>query len=350
MSKQLHFLGIMSGTSLDGLDLAVCSFDNNNGYSYTIHAATSIPYSSGWKERLSEASQLSGLELIQLNTEFGVLIGTMVKDFIRIEKLQTDYICSHGHTVFHQPQNGISYQIGSGAAISCVSGIPCISDFRSTDVGLGGQGAPLVPIGDELLFSDYHYCLNLGGIANISYQSNEQRIAFDICPANMVLNYLAGLAGFEYDKNGEMAESGKLLPELLDLLNKLSYYQLPPPKSLGREWVEGSIIPLLDSFRYSIPDLMNTVVQHIVLNISACTSRNENMLVTGGGAHNTYLINELSKSSNANICIPDDSLIDFKEALIFAFLGYLRLERKTNTLKSVTGAIRDSCGGAIYHP
>ncbi|NQV03341.1 MAG: anhydro-N-acetylmuramic acid kinase, partial [Bacteroidia bacterium] len=266
-----------------------------------------------------------------------------------------------------------STQIGKGAAIAAETGLPVVCDFRSTDVALGGQGAPLVPIGDQLLFTDYHYCLNLGGFANISFVQEGKRIAYDICPANMVLNTLANQAGQAFDDNGNMARSGKILPGLLESLNHLSYYHQPAPKSLGKEWVESTINPLLDpliqhpatlSLRGAeaarepkqerrgnkIQDLLHTFCEHIAIQAGNNTGINrvDKLLITGGGAMNSYLVERIRHYAAPQIILPDLQTIHFKEALIFAFLGLLRWRNEINILSSVTGAKRDSVGGAIY--
>lgn len=275
----------------------------------------------------------------------------MSRDFLNRNRLSANYIGSHGHTIFHQPGRGFTSQIGEGAAMAQASGIPVICDFRTGDVARGGQGAPLVPIGDEHLFGDCDYCLNIGGFANISYRQESKRIAFDVCPANIVLNKLAGKLGLPYDDEGRVAASGMLNTELLEKLNSLEYYHLAPPKSLGREWVDTTFSPLLNK---SIPaaDLLRTVTEHIAVNISRCASfkSGETMLVTGGGALNRYLIDRIRSLSSINIQLPDKQIIDFKEALIFAFLAYLRILERPNSLASVTGAASDSCTGCIYLP
>jgi len=258
-------------------------------------------------------------------------------------------ILVYGHTIFHQPNNHLTTQIGNGANITAITKLPVICDFRSTDVALGGQGAPLVPIGDELLFSNYDYCINLGGIANISYKKDKQRIAFDICPVNMVLNYLSQKIGFNYDDKGKMASKGKTDKELLDKLNKLNYYKNTSPKSLGIEWIEKEIFPLLNTSKISFEDQLSTFVAHIVLQISKTISgTNKKIIITGGGAYNTYLIEQLNKATKNQIIIPSKEIIEFKEALIFAFLGVLRWRKEPNCLKSVTEAKNNNVGGCIY--
>lgn len=351
-SGEISILGLMSGTSLDGLDLALCIFNEENGrYQYRIEAAETIPYSAEWLERLRKLPNATAMDYAFIHTAYGRFLGELSRDFLDRNGLTAQYIGSHGHTVFHQPGRGFTSQIGEGAALAQASGVTVICDFRSGDVARGGQGAPLVPAGDELLFGDYDYCLNIGGFANISYRKDNQRIAFDTGPANIVLNTFAAKLGLPYDDEGRVAASGTLNLELLNKLNSLEYYHLPPPKSLGREWVDTIFFPLLDN---SIPeaDLLRTLTEHIAVNISRSASfrMEEKMLVTGGGALNTFLIERIRSLTNINIQLPHKQIINFKEALIFAFLAYLRILKRSNSLASVTGASSDSCTGCIYLP
>jgi anhydro-N-acetylmuramic acid kinase len=342
----------MSGTSLDGLDLALCEFENlADSYSYKIHKAQTFSYSDSQKEKLRTAHLLSAENYSRLDYLYGKYISETVQRFIKESSLKADAIASHGHTVFHQPKNGFSTQVGSGAAIAAESGLTTVCDFRSVDVALKGQGAPLVPIGDKYLFSDFESCLNLGGIANISFDNeNGDRVAFDICPVNMALNHFSKKEGLEYDNNGELAKQGICNGELLDILNNLSFYSKKGAKSLGREWFEQQFLPITENYQLSVNDTLSTLVHHIAEQIAATLENYKltSVLVTGGGAFNGFLIEILQKKFNGKIHIPDAQTVNFKEALIFAFLGYLRLNNKINTLSSVTGAIRDSVGGAIY--
>ena len=346
-------IGVMSGTSLDGIDLAWCRFEQSGDkWTYRILDATTFPYSPEFRQRLAEATELSALAYVQLNVDLGKLFARHINQWIG-QRPRPDFIASHGHTVFHQPQHGLTTQIGSGAVIAAQTGIRTVCDFRTTDVALGGQGAPLVPIGDELLFGQYDACLNLGGFSNISFRKDDCRLAFDISPCNMALNLLANRQGLEYDPDGKIAQSGQLIPHLLEQLNQLDYYKLPAPKSLGKEWFDEMFLPLLQPF-LSADDLLNclrTVVEHIAMQVSAAVPmRAGQMLVTGGGAHNRFLIHRLSEKSPLRVIIPDSLTIDYKEALVFAFLGLLRLQGNNNCLKSVTGSMSDNCGGAVYLP
>lgn len=344
-------IGLMSGTSLDGLDIAFCEFSKtNNLWNYTIKLAETIPYTDQWKELLSRLESASALEFVTADIEYGHLLGRLTKDFMDRTKLVPDFISSHGHTIFHQPSKRITSQIGRGSAIAAETGLRVICDFRSLDVALSGQGAPLVPIGDALLFNTFDFCLNIGGFANISYQKNNLRVAYDICPANIVMNQLALTEGREYDRDGGMAERGIVSQPLLKQLNSLAFYQEESPKSLGKEWVVEHILPLLKSSGLSACDLLATFCEHIAMQVAAATglSGGKKVLVTGGGAFNTFLIGRIRHYTVPELIIPDNHTINFKEALIFAFLGVLRRRNEINSLSSVTGAIRNSSGGAIY--
>jgi anhydro-N-acetylmuramic acid kinase len=351
MKKNYRAIGIMSGTSLDGLDLAYCHFHlDNNEWKYSIRERATIPYSKAWQKRLSEADTLQAGDFGKLNVDYGHYIGKTVAKFIKKNKLSPELIASHGHTIFHQPANKFTVQIGSGAAIAAETGCTVVCDFRSTDVALCGQGAPLVPIGDELLFGDFDACLNIGGIANLSFRSGNNRIAYDICPANLVLNHLAKNEGFEYDEDGDIARKGQLSPDLLEKLNSLSYYTLSPPKSLGKEWVQQFFLSLIDDTSLPNTTLLRTTTEHIALQIanSIKSSCAKYPYVTGGGAYNTFLVGRINDLLGKKLLIPCEMMIEFKEAFIFAFLGVLRLRNEVNCLSSATGASRDCCGGAVY--
>lgn len=341
----------MSGTSLDGLDIIYCVFHKKKSdWKFEIIVAETIPYKDSLKNKLKNALQLSGMEVMQLDAELGHQMGLNIISFIKKNKLQPDFISSHGHTLYHQPEKRMTAQIGSGAAIAAETKVNVICDFRSTDVALGGQGAPLVPIGDQLLFAEYDGCLNLGGISNISLQKNKQRIAWDICPVNMLLNYLAEKAGKKFDKNGHLAAKGTCIDSLLNKINQLEYYKNTPPKTLGYEWFAQHVLPLFSGDTHNPNDLLRTASEHIAFQIASTinTYKLKNVIVTGGGAQNTFLIQRINSMIKAPLIIPDPILINFKEALIFAFLGVLRIREEISILKSVTGAKTNSIGGAIY--
>jgi anhydro-N-acetylmuramic acid kinase len=341
-------LGIMSGTSLDGLDLAICSFSRNQDkWNWKLLESKTISYSPDLRNQLENAPFLSGQGIIELDNEFGCFIGMQSKEFIDETGLQVNLISSHGHTVYHQPDRRLTFQAGSGACIAALTGKTTVTDFRRTDISLGGQGAPLVPAGDEFLFSEYDYCLNLGGFANISFRSANCRLAFDICPVNIILNLLAKRKGQLYDKNGITGSSGNIDKEMLTKLDQLDFYKAKPPKSLGREWLESEFIAVMDEKNLPVTDKMRTVYEHIAKQIALIPDKNKTVLITGGGAHNKFLMDLIKRYCKAECIVPEDKTIDFKEAIIFAFLGLLRVRNEINCFASVTGASRDSCCGII---
>lgn len=349
--KEIFGLGIMSGTSLDGIDFALCSFfKKNNKWVYEIKKNKTYKYDDLWRNKLALAHSLNTIEILKLHKEYGFFIGQQANYFLTKTDIKVDFIASHGHTIFHQPEEGITFQIGDGACIAEKTELKTVSDFRNQDVVLGGNGAPLVPIGDEYLFPENDYCLNLGGFSNISLKEAGKRIAFDICPVNTIINYLSKKSNFDYDDKGKLAFKGRIKKPLLNELNDLKYYQQKAPKSLGREWLWNSFIPIVDSFNINIEDKLRTIYEHISIQITNKLNNKpeSKVLVTGGGAYNDFLI-ELIKNKTHNILVlPSSQLIEFKEALIFAFLGLLRINNEVNCLSSVTGACRDHSSGIIY--
>jgi len=339
----------MSGTSLDGLDMAFCRFSfNDPEWNYEILKAETLPYPPELYFSLNSSISMPSIELVNLDHEYGKWIGKASQKFLIDNDLDADWIASHGHTVFHQPDRGFTLQIGNGNDIAAWSGIPVIYDFRSLDVAMGGQGAPLVPAGDEYLFGRYDYCLNLGGFSNISFKKENKRIAFDICPVNMGLNLIAGKMGFSFDENGHAGRGGKVIHGLVEQLNSLAYYRLKQPKSLGREWFIKEVEPLLNN-EHDLKDTLRSFYEHIAQQISSVLNDNggENVLVTGGGAKNAFLMELIAQKSQCTVLLPENNLIDFKEALIFAFLGYLRIHGVPNVFASVTGSQADHCAGVI---
>lgn len=346
-------IGVMSGTSLDGLDLACCHFKFNKKWSFSLRHAATIPYNNHWRQLLEFLPNAMGVDLIKADMEYGRLIGKEILKFIQNISITPNLIASHGHTVFHQPEKGYTLQIGNGHAISAETGLPVVFDFRLHDVALGGQGAPLVPIGDQLLFGDYDCCLNLGGFANISFHDNKSgRVAYDICPVNIVLNYLSHKTGNPFDNKGEMASSGKTDFHLLESLNKFEYYDREHPKSLGKEWVEQFVFPLLKTSDISIKDQLNTFSAHIADQVCKAleSAGTGSVLVTGGGAFNEFLIKTIKNKTRSEIIIPDTETVNYKEAIVFALLGLLRFRNEINCLRSVTGASRDSVCGLLVSP
>ena len=351
MNDKIVGIGLMSGTSLDGIDLAVCEFDfSESKPAFRILKAKTFEYDEIWRSRLRMSMQISGHELMKLDCDYGKFSADRINDFLESEKLKIDFISSHGHTVFHQPEHSFSTQIGSGAVIAAQTGVDTICDFRSTDVALGGQGAPLVPVGDELLFSDYDACLNIGGIANISFKKGGHRIAFDICAANMILNFLAEKLDKKMDEGGELAKRGNIQAVLLQNLNMHPFFQITEKKSLGKEWVEENMIRKIEMSNVAILDKLRTCTEHIAQKIAEVIIKNKlkKILVTGGGTYNGFLIERIRSLTQEEIIIPENQIVEFKEALIFALLGALRLKNKINVLSSVTGAKRNSCSGTVY--
>ncbi len=349
-------IGLMSGTSLDGLDLAYCHiWQKKEQWNFEIVETKSVSYDEKMRVQLQNALYLPAIELLTFNATYGTWLGEQCNLFIDQHSLKVDVISSHGHTIHHQPENGFTYQIGSGQHIANVSGYKVICDFRTNDVALGGQGAPLVPIGDQLLFEEYDFCLNLGGISNISFKYKEKRVAYDIGLANMILNYITQKIDLSFDNDGLLASRGVINHEMLQKLNRLDYYTLQFPKSTGYEWFLKEVVPIVDATNDTIENLLHTAVHHIGEQIANQVhlydaKPESTLLVTGGGALNSFLMKIIqSKLGKTVKAVESDKiLIDFKEALVFALMGVLRLEEKTNVLSSVTGASRDSSSGVIY--
>lgn len=348
----------MSGTSLDGLDLAYCHiWEENKRWFFEIQQTKSVSYDDHMRLKLKNAIHLAAADLLAFNTTYGTWLGEETKQFIDEYDLEVDFISSHGHTIHHQPKNGFTYQIGSGQHIANASQYKVICDFRTNDIALGGQGAPLVPIGDRLLFEQYDFCLNLGGISNISFEHQGKRIAYDIGLANMILNYITQKIDVSYDNKGMLASKGTVNEQMLNALNDLVFYKLPFPKSTGYEWFLKEVVPILENTNDSIENLLHTSIDHICQQIAIqvhryITKQESSLLVTGGGALNVFLMKVLQErlGETVRIVASNKELIEFKEALVFAFMGVLRLEEKTNVLNSVTGAKRDSSSGILYLP
>lgn len=353
MLKQFYnVVGVMSGTSLDGVDLAHIHFTIKSGvWSFEIFETETVAYSKDWFNKLKNAVQFSTEELTTVNQDYTVLLSEIIKDFISKNEIENlDAVCSHGHTVLHQPKNGFTLQIGNLPEIAKLINQLVVCDFRVQDVKLGGQGAPLVPIGDEILFAQYNYCLNLGGFSNVSFVENGQRIAFDISPVNTVLNFYAQHFNLEYDNKGAIARSGNLNQKLFEELNNLSYYHSKHPKSLGFEFVKETVLPMIEKYPIAIADKMHTFTIHVAFQIAtALTEKKSNLLITGGGAYNDFLIAQIHRFlPNMAVIIPDKKILEFKEALIFSLLGVLKLRGQINVLSSVTGAKLDHSSGQVY--
>lgn len=343
-----NVVGLMSGTSLDGLDLCCVSFDFDGSWRYRILKAESVDYPAELREKLASAQTMSAQDYARLHSDYGLYLGEQVRDFLQRNQLRADLVASHGQTIFHQPSVRFTAQIGSGAGIAAVTGIDTVCDFRTTDVALGGQGAPLVPIGDAILFGEYDACLNLGGFSNISYAEGDKRLAYDISPVNYVLNHYAGKRGFAFDRDGVLARSGQIENGLLERLNELPFYHRSGPKSLGREWVEAEVYPLIESYNLSVEDVLATFVEHVAMQIARHV-RSGRVLVTGGGARNVFLLERMQVCApQVRYVVPDALTVDFKEALIFALLGALYAADLPNCLATVTGAVSNNIGGCLY--
>lgn len=348
MENNFLAIGLMSGTSLDGLDICYVKFEKKQHWNFEIRHAETVKYPKFWEEKLKNSIHLSAEEIAELNSNYGFYLGEKVNEFISKNQIKNiDLIASHGHTVFHQPQKKFTLQIGDGRAIKLITKIPVIYDFRMQDVLMGGNGAPLVPIGDELLFQQYDACLNLGGFSNISMKVEGKRIAFDICPVNIVLNSLAQKRGQKYDEDGKIARLGKIDSELLNELNNLKFYRQDFPKSLGIEWVLENVSSKFE--KQSTEDLLATFTEHSAIQIANTLNqfKLKNVLITGGGTYHSYLIEKIKSKTSTEIIIPEKTIIDYKEALIFAFMGVLRMNNETNVLASATGSYENHSSGII---
>lgn len=343
-------IGVMSGSSLDGLDLALCSFVHDAGrWTGRIDRARTEPFPPDLQERLRGAMDATALEAARLHRDLGDHIGRACRAMAAGGTVHL--VSSHGHTLFHRPAEGLTAAIGCGARIAVRSGIATVCDLRSTDVALGGQGAPLVPLAERLLFPGREAFLNLGGIANLAVH-RQGTVGYDVGPCNQALDLLAREAGRPYDADGALARAGTVNDRLLAALEALPFYRQAPPRSLGREWFEAEMRPLIDVPGLPLVDRLRTVSEHVALRIAAELERHgvREVLVTGGGAHNTLLLERMRALSGAVLEVPGPLLVDFKEAYLFALLGLLRWRGEANAAASVTGAGRDSVGGALYLP
>ena len=350
-NNSINVIGLMSGTSLDGVDICLVSFENLDNTKYNIVFAKTFVYSKIWIKKLKESILLNKKELNKLDIEYGNLLSEYVKKFIKEFSItKIDIISSHGNTIFHEPEKGITLQIGNGNTINKNTKIQVISDFRSQDISYKGQGAPLVPIGDLKLFPNYKFCLNLGGFSNISIKNFEGIKAFDICPVNTVLNHDSKKLGYELDKNGVLSNKGTTNLNLLKKLNQMEFNNKSGPKSLGIEIVNSKILPLIEKFSLNPNDILRTYIEHISdqINRSVTYDTKNKILITGGGAYNQTLINAIKIKVKSEIIIPEKKIIDFKEAMIFAYMGLLRSKGEVNCLKSVTGALKDHSSGKVF--
>tara|TARA_R110002072_G_scaffold45441_2_gene126425 strand:- start:6493 stop:7557 length:1065 start_codon:yes stop_codon:yes gene_type:complete len=353
IKDEYNVIGVMSGTSLDGIDLVYAKFCLNETWSFEIVHAETVEYPSNWYEALKELVNTPIEELKAIDTNYTEYLAKVIKNFIiKYQIKNIDAICSHGHTALHQPENKLTYQIGNRPFLAELLKETVVCDFRVQDVELGGQGAPLVPIGDELLFSEFDFCLNLGGFANVSTNFNRNRIAYDICPVNIVLNHYIRKLGLNYDDEGKIASEGMISVKLLNQLNALEFYKETYPKSLGLEWVNNTVFPLIDTFKLEIQDVLKTFVEHIAIQIASEINKKNtgSVLITGGGVYNIYLMDRIEAHSIQKIIVPKNEVVEFKEAVIFGFLGVQKLRNEVNCLSSVTGAIKDHSSGKIFLP
>ncbi|AWG21324.1 anhydro-N-acetylmuramic acid kinase [Flavobacterium faecale] len=350
--QKYHVLGIMSGTSLDGVDLAEIAFSIDNGqWDFEILQSETVGYNGAWLSILKNAVTFSHPQLKELNRDYTQLLSGIINDFITKYKIENlDAVCSHGHTILHQPQDGYTLQIGNLPEIATLLNQTVVCDFRVQDVAFGGQGAPLVPIGDKILFSKYDYCMNLGGFSNISFEEDGKRVAFDISPTNTILNYYANQLQLDYDDKGSIARTGEIDQTLLEELNALDFYQKTYPKSLGFEFVKEIVLPIMESYAILPKNKLATFVEHIAVQTAvALPKRSGTLLVTGGGAYNDFLIERIKAYlPNMEIVIPENKILEYKEAVIFGLLGVLKLRNEINVLSSVTGASKDHSSGVIF--
>jgi len=348
-------LGLMSGSSLDGIDMALCSFSGlGESLQWKLIHSVHVPFEPKWKKLLQDLPGSSAYDLSLADYDFGNLLGASSKKYF--SDFKPDYIASHGHTIFHYPALKMTCQIGNGAVIASASGINTICDFRSMDIGYGGQGAPIVSLFDLDFFGGLDVLVNLGGIANLTVPDKNQTIAYDIGPCNQLLNYLAGSIGLEYDQDGLLAAQGEIDQNLLKTLSGHSYFDRTFPKTLDNGYIFNEFVPILDKSKASVQDKLRTVVELIAKMLSreitmhlANHKTKAGVMFTGGGAKNTFLMETFRKKAvGFEMIETDDEMIDFKEAIMMAYLGYLRVKGKINVLSKVTGASKDSIGGSIY--
>lgn len=356
MESQYRVIGLMSGSSLDGIDVAYCIFSNiDNVWTFNLAHTECIEWDEAIREELKQAIQLSGKDLWHLHTRLGRYFGEKINAFVARNGLngQVDFIASHGHTVFHFPEQHFTTQIGDGAQMSAVTGLPTIVDFRSKDIALHGNGAPVVPIGEKYLFRANKLFLNIGGIANVSYHNADRIIGFDVCCANQLLNYLASNIDKPFDEHGAIAASGTVRQDLLMQLNVVPFFALPFPKSLDNGFSQTELIPIVDSYSYTVADKLATSCEHIAIQLNTSLQfvqdKTEPIFTTGGGAFNSYLLQRIEAVSNRKVAVPPADIVNYKEALVIAFMGVLRWRNEINVLRTVTGAKVNSVNGAIYY-
>ena len=352
MKDKYKIVGIMSGTSLDGLDFVLVEFFKEVKWHFKLISSSTYRYPKNIYEKLKYSSSLHMNDIKSLDQFYTIYLSKQIIKFLKKNnEHKIDFISSHGHTVLHQPSSGITYQIGNLPILAKLINKKVICDFRSKDVKMGGEGAPLVPVGELKLFHQSDTFINLGGFANITLINQKKIIAYDICPVNLILNMLANRINKFYDKNGDLASRGKLIPELEKKLHDVRFFKIKPPKSLGVEWVKEKIIPIFETYqKHKINDVLNTYTVFIAKQISYALRGRKDALITGGGTFNSFLIQQIKNRTSCAICIPEENIINFKEAIIFAFLGLLRDQKKVNCYASVTGAKQNHSSGNIFLP
>ncbi len=355
----------MSGSSLDGLDIAFCTFTIKalptfEVVNWKINASNTVAYSKAWQKKLMELPQSSALDFVETHAKFGHYLGQLVQQFLSEHALTPDLIVSHGHTIFHYPERQFTVQIGDGAAIASITGYPVVSDVRAMDVSSGGQGAPIAPIADRYLLSEFDFCLNTGGIFNITYQSDKHSVALDITGANQILNTLANEMDLPYDASGAIARTGTVNITLLEQSNTFDYFLEEYPKSLDNQWVRENLTQLFKNFDAAVSDRLRTACEHIVFQTRQSVQqifekeklpkdRVYKMIVTGGGAFNTFLMELLVEGlPEIQVVLPDKEMIENKEALLMALMGVMRIESVPNCIHTVTGAVRSVIGGVVH--
>lgn len=361
----MYVVGIMSGSSLDGLDIALCRFEQDDlsgKLSFDLVDTAAIPFDENMMSRLGVGATMDVRSLKKLEVDLSRYIAESVNQFLEAGAHTADYISCHGHTIWHVPEDGYTVQIGQGAIISELTGTPCICDLRSNDMAVGGQGAPVAPIVEQILFPEFDFYINLGGIANVSFHSDQEVISWDSVPCNQILNHYASQKGLPYDDGGSLAESGKVDKGLKEAWMSLPYFGRSYPKSMDNTWVKNHFLAGASSFDVSIEDALATMVDVCVSQIQGDIKDHvgdtggqhlRKCLITGGGAHNTYLVSQLSEvltHDDIEVIKPKDEIVDYKEAILMALMGFLRIEGISNTISSVTGARTNTIGGAVYVP
>ncbi len=360
-----HVVGLMSGSSLDGIDLSYCSYSTSgDAFDWELLNHATYPIPDTWKSRLLHLPEQSAKTFVKTHTYFGHFLSEVINDFIERQKITPDFIASHGHTIFHEPNKRFTTQIGCGAAIATQTGLPVINDFRIQDISINGEGTPLAPAADLFLFEGYDFYLNLGGIANLTAKTVDQLVAFDVCPANQLLNFLANQINLAYDKDGILAKSGQLLPALMERLRDFEYYRMSYPKSLDNSWIKKEVLSIFQQFEEPVQDKLHTTCKFIAEEITNSLStviqslkmgknNHYKLLATGGGTFNEFLLECIVESNTKGnlpieVVLPEKEIIDFKEAILMGLLGVLRVQNRPNCFASVTGAKYDTIGGIVH--